>query len=36
MKDTPEGARYRQASLDDFQDRLILGTPEECIEQIAV
>lgn len=36
MKDTPEGARYRYGSLDDFQDRLILGTPEECIEQVAV
>lgn len=36
MKDTPEGARYRKASLEDFQGRLILGTPEECIEQVAV
>ncbi len=36
MKDTPEGARYRYGSLDDFQDRLILGTPGECIEQVAV
>ncbi|WP_238314586.1 LLM class flavin-dependent oxidoreductase, partial [Methylobacterium crusticola] len=36
MKDTPEGRRYRKASLDDFQGRLILGTPEECIEQVAV
>lgn len=36
MKDTPEGARYRYGSLDDFRDRLILGTPEECIEQVAV
>ena len=35
MKDTPEGARYRYGSLDDFQDRLILGTPGECIEQVA-
>lgn len=34
MKDTPEGARYRYGSLDDFRDRLILGTPEECIEQV--
>ncbi len=36
MKDTPEGARYRYGSLDDFRDRLILGTPGECIEQVAV
>ncbi len=36
MKDTPEGARYRKASLEDFQGRLILGNPEECIEQVAV
>ena len=36
MKDTPEGARYRYGQLDDFQDRLILGTPEECIEQVGV
>ena len=36
MKDTPEGARYRYGKLDDFQDRLILGTPGECIEQVAV
>ncbi len=36
MKDTPEGARYRYGCLDDFQDRLILGTPGECIEQVAV
>ncbi len=35
MKDTPEGARYRYGRLDDFRDRLILGTPEECIEQVA-
>ena len=36
MKETPEGTRYRYGRLDDFQDRLILGTPEECIEQVAV
>ena len=36
MKETPEGSRYRYGRLDDFQDRLILGTPEECVEQVAV
>ncbi len=35
MKDTPEGKRYQLQDLDAFQERLILGSPEECIDQLA-
>ena len=36
MKDTPEGDRYRHLELEAFQDKLILGAPDECVDQVAV
>ena len=35
MKDTPEGKRYQLQDLNAFQERLVLGSPEECIDQLA-